>query len=129
MTVENTLAEFQRSSEGLFLASVKEAKTTLAEIHSKEDLAVLPSISTRRVPIFLCWQKTGTVACRCGGVSCISWEMCPSCTHSKEEVDDGGTKQIVSSQSKKHTDKTGWEVAELAPRVATRRSLQHRAGA
>ena len=41
---------------------------------------------------------------------------------------DGGTKQIVQSLSKQYTDKQGWEAAELAPRVAARRWLQHRAG-
>ena len=41
---------------------------------------------------------------------------------------DGGTKQIVLSLSKQHTDKQVWEAAELAPRVTTRLSLQHRAG-
>ena len=41
---------------------------------------------------------------------------------------DGGTKQIVLSLSKQYTDKQGWRAAELAPRVAARRWLQHRAG-
>ena len=41
---------------------------------------------------------------------------------------DGGTKQIVLNLSRQHTDKQGWEAAELAPRVAARRWLQHRAG-
>ena len=36
-------------------------------------------------------------------------------------VKDDGTKQIVLSLSKRHTDKQGWEAAELAPRVAARR--------
>ena len=40
-------------------------------------------------------------------------------------VKDGGTKQIVQSLSKQHTDKQGWEAAELAPRVAARRWLKH----
>ena len=40
-------------------------------------------------------------------------------------VKDGGTKQIVQSLSKQYTDKQGWEAAELAPRVAERRWLQH----
>ena len=41
---------------------------------------------------------------------------------------DGGTKQIGLNLSKQRTGKQGWEAAELAPRVAVRRWLQHRAG-
>ena len=36
--------------------------------------------------------------------------------------------QLLVSLSKQYTDKQGWEAAELAPRVAARRRLQHRAG-
>ena len=48
--VEHTLAGFQRSREGVFTASVKEAKMSIQ------------SISTRRVQKSLCWYKTRTVA-------------------------------------------------------------------
>ena len=44
----------------------------------------------------------------------------------EEKLKDGGTKLIVFNLSKQHTDKQGWEAAELAPRVAARR--WHRAG-
>ena len=43
-------------------------------------------------------------------------------------VKDGGTTQIVLSLSKQYTDKSGWEAAELAPRVSARRWLRHRGG-
>ena len=45
MKVGNMLAEFQRTREGVFLASVKEAKMTLAEMHSSGALAVLAPVN------------------------------------------------------------------------------------
>ena len=43
--VENTLAEFQRSREGPLLASVTQAETTLAGMHSNGALAVLAPVN------------------------------------------------------------------------------------
>ena len=71
------------------------------------------------------------VACRAVNASCISWGSFPCSTRAQPQggcVKNGGTKQIVLSLSKQCTDTQGWVAAELAPRVAARRWLQHRAG-
>ena len=110
--VEHTLAGFHRAKEGVFLAS--------------------QSTSTKRARKSLCWYRTGMVVRRADSASCVSWRTFSCSTRAEHQkggsVKDGGTKQIVLSLSKQYTDKQGWEAAELAPRVAARRWLQHTAG-
>ena len=47
--VEHTLAGFYRAKEGIFLASVKDAKELMAEMHSNGSLAVLAPINVNEV--------------------------------------------------------------------------------
>ena len=80
MRVEALLADFQTSREETFLASVEVVKMRLADTYSNGPRqCLLPSISTRTAKcVHGC--NIGMAACRVGSASCISLDMCPSCT-------------------------------------------------
>ena len=131
--VEHTLAGFHRAKEGVFLASVKEAKVLMAEMHSNGSLAVLAPINVNEkgteISVLVqnrngCTQSRERFLHQLAGVP-VQYQ---STGTTRGCVKDGGMKQIVQSLSKQCTDKQGWQAAELAPRVAARRWLQHRAG-
>ena len=86
MKVEYTLAGFTRSSEGVFMASVLEAKKMMAELHSNGSLAVL-------VPVNL--DKKGTEICVLVQQQGDTPVMYQSTAPQGGRVGDGGTKQIV----------------------------------
>ena len=83
--MEHTLAGFHRAKEGVFVASVKEAKVLMAEMHSNGSLAVLAPVNP---------NERGTeisvlVVCRAGSASCVSLETFSYSTralHHREEV-------------------------------------------
>ena len=83
--MEHTLAGIHRAKQGVFLASVKEAKVLLAEMHSNGSLAVLAPINVNEkgTEISVLVQDRSGPQGRC--------------------VKDGGTKQIVPSLSKQYT--------------------------
>ena len=130
----STLAGFHRAKEVIFLASVvKEAKERMAEIHSNGFLAELAptNVNEKGTEISVlvqdqngCIQSRQRFLHQLGDIP-VQYQ---STALQKGNVKDCGTKQIVLSLSKQYTDKQGWEAAKLAPRVAARRWLQHRAG-
>ena len=131
--VENTLAGFRHAKEGIFLATVKEAKELMLEMHSSGSLAVLAPININEKGTeisVLVQDRNGRMQSRqrflhqLGDVPVQYQSTAPQ----GGSVQDGGTSQIVLNLSKQYTDKQGWEAAELAPRTAARRWLQHRAG-
>ena len=131
--VENTLAGFRHAKEGIFLATVKEAKELMLEMHSSGSLAVLAPINinekgTEISVLVQDWngrmQSRQRFLHQLGDVPVQYQSTAPQ----GGSVQDGGTSQIVLNLSKQYTDKQGWEAAELAPRTAARRWLQHRAG-
>ena len=116
------------------LASVvKEAKERMAEIHSNGFLAELAPTNVNEkgtgISVLVqdqngCIQSRQRFLHQLGDIP-VQYQ---STALQKGNVKDCGTKQIVLSLSKQYTDKQGWEAAKLAPRVAARRWLQHRAG-
>ena len=119
---------------GIFLASVvKEAKERMAEIHSDGFLTELAptNVNEKSTEISVlvkdqngCLQSRQRLLHQLGDIP-VQYQ---STALQKANVKDCGTKQLVLSLSKQYTGKQGWEAAELAPRVAARRWLQHRAG-
>ena len=107
----------------------------MAEMHSNGSLAVLAQVSLNEkatdISVLVqdwngCMQSRQRFLHRLGGHSCLLPRVRPALQGGKEG--DGGTKRIVLLLSKQHTDKQGWEAAELAPCVAARRWLQNCAG-
>ena len=125
--VEHTLAGLQRLRDGVFMASVKEAKMLMAEMYSNGSLAVLAPITLAEkgaeTSVVVrdrngCMQSRQLFLHQLGDTPVFSRSAVPH----GGKVGDGGTKQNVLNLSKLHTGKQGWEAA--CERVAGREELQ-----
>ena len=86
--VEHTLAGFHRAKEGIVLASVKEAKELMAEMHSNASLAVLAPISVNEKGTEISVLEQDWNGCM-QSASCVSLGTFPYSTrarHHREEV-------------------------------------------
>ena len=95
-----------RQGGGVFLARVKEAKVLMAEMHSNGSLAVLAPINVNEK----CTEISVLVQDRNGCMQSrqrFLHELGDSTAPQGGCVKDGGTKQVVLSLSKQHTDKQG----------------------
>ena len=108
--VEHTLAGFHRAKEGVFLASMKEAKVLMEEMHSNGSLAVLAPINVNEKGTEISVLVQDRNGCACRAVSASAGDvpvLYQSTSPIRGCVKDGGTKHSVLSLSKQYTDKTG----------------------
>ena len=105
--VEHSLAGFHRAKEGIFMASVKEAKELMAEMHSNGSLAVLVPINVNEkgteISVLVqewngCMQSRQRFLHQLGDIPVQYQSTAPQ----GGNVKHGGTKQIVLSLSKQY---------------------------